>query len=225
MNYVICDDNIKDLEQLSNLLKLYFQFENIVATQKLYSDAKKLLDDPQTYDIYFMDIVIDKLNGIEVSKLIKKNNPQAIIILVSNSAGFALDGYKAQASRYLLKPIEKDFLYLELHDLMENFKHNNTLIPIGKKKVTAKEILYLDKIGRSVAIHFQNKTITEKGNISEWVELLKPLGFEVCYKGVLVNLSNIARVSDMNICLKNNEVLPISRRNYKKILKAYHFLS
>ena len=62
------------------------------------------------YDIYILDIYIDKINGIELAQTIKKNNEDAQIIFMTSSNAFYKDAFRIHAVHYLEKPIlEEDF--------------------------------------------------------------------------------------------------------------------
>jgi len=63
-------------------------------------------------DIVITDINMPKMNGIEMSKAIKKINPdQEIIITTAHSeTGYFMEAIDLQINSYLLKPIDKNVL-------------------------------------------------------------------------------------------------------------------
>ena len=109
MQLVICDDNLKDLTELENLLQKYSgRCQEIRFEVGRFSDPSLLLHNIQTgqlADIYPLDILMSKMTGIDLGNEIRKSNRKSVIIYVTSSDGFAIDAYGLHAARYLLKPV------------------------------------------------------------------------------------------------------------------------
>ncbi|WP_350343149.1 response regulator [Proteinivorax tanatarense] len=66
-------------------------------------------------DLYLLDIHMEGLNGLELGKIIKKKNPNSLIVYITGYDYFeyAHEAIKVQAFDYLLKPVpQSDFLKL-----------------------------------------------------------------------------------------------------------------
>lgn len=61
-------------------------------------------------DLVTMDITMPEMNGIEAVKAIKKNHPEAVIIMCSamGQQSMVLDAIKAGAKDFLVKPFTKE---------------------------------------------------------------------------------------------------------------------
>ena len=61
------------------------------------------LDDKE---IYFLDIEMKKLTGMDVARKIRERNDKSEIIFTTGLIDYIHDGYEVRAYRYLLKPIQ-----------------------------------------------------------------------------------------------------------------------
>ena len=64
-----------------------------------------------TFDIYLLDVIMPGQNGIELGLSIREFDQGGRIIYLTASSDFAVDSYRAKASDYLLKPLDKSRLF------------------------------------------------------------------------------------------------------------------
>lgn len=86
------------------------------------SEALKLLD-AEKFDVVITDILMPRINGIDLLRLIRANHPEVRVILVSGLKNFeyARQGMIYGASDYLIKPISEDHLQNALNRIELNF--------------------------------------------------------------------------------------------------------
>ena len=61
------------------------------------------LEDGNDYDIYFLDIEMPEMNGLELAREIREKNEDAYLIFITSHMEFAIDGYEVEAYQYILK--------------------------------------------------------------------------------------------------------------------------
>ncbi len=80
----ICDDSDAMRDELCGLIQGLCQKHSIAASVSCCSSGEELLFDPddknRTTDIFFLDILMKKLNGIETAAKLRAINPTAQII-------------------------------------------------------------------------------------------------------------------------------------------------
>ena len=76
-----------------------------------------LEEEMSQYDVAFLDISMDKLDGIEVAKRLRKYSDKVIIVFITAFLDYSLEGYKVNAIRYLLKSSPN--LKLDFDECME----------------------------------------------------------------------------------------------------------
>lgn len=93
-------------------------------------------------DIVITDINMPKMNGIKMSKAIKKINPeQQIIITTAHSeTGYFIEAIELQINSYLLKPVDKNMLKKKILEIAKVQKLNDE---VNAKQALMEEIANL----------------------------------------------------------------------------------
>ncbi|MDD4156858.1 MAG: response regulator [Candidatus Cloacimonetes bacterium] len=81
-----------------------------------------------TFHIFYFDLMLPGMNGIELCKLIKKNNPVAIIYAITGyTSVFELTTCRdAGFDDYFKKPLKIDEIYKAAEDAVEKLKRWTT---------------------------------------------------------------------------------------------------
>lgn len=115
MRILCVDDEPLMLQMLEMAVKEAKPDAEITAFEKqtdLLKDAKV-----NGCDIAFLDIHMRGMNGVELAKELKSVNPKMNIIFVTGFSEYANDAMKLHASGYIMKPVTKEDIELELADL------------------------------------------------------------------------------------------------------------
>lgn len=111
MKIAICDDSMKDLILLEELLEQYHQLNPTADFQvEKFSNSSQLqekIQQKELADIYILDILMAQATGIDLGNQIRKNSSESAIIYITSSDDFALDAFQIHAVRYLLKPVQE----------------------------------------------------------------------------------------------------------------------
>ena len=78
----LCDDDQKILNYLEERITWYAEEKAVSLYIKKFCFAKELemqLEKNQDYQIYFLDILMPDINGIEIGKVIRKQNEKAFL--------------------------------------------------------------------------------------------------------------------------------------------------
>ena len=152
--------------------------------KELYSasDGEKGLELYIKYkpDIVVTDINIPKMNGIDMSKAIKKINPdQQIIITTAHSeTSYFMEAIDLQISAYLLKPVDKNLL---TRKILEIAKHQKLNDEVYEQQALMKEIANLQNnmlivYDASDAIIFANTAFLHFFNLRHISEFSEKVG-------------------------------------------------
>lgn len=103
---VIDDDNYQAII-LNRLLKNK-GFKNI----HVFTSGEKFMKSPQQFDIYLVDIVLEKISGIEIVRKIRELYPKAVIIVISGltDSKIVTTAYSNGADDFVQKPVNGDIL-------------------------------------------------------------------------------------------------------------------
>ncbi len=102
----IVDDYKKDYDKLVEALKNYSKEFGEEFSYDYFDNGLAFLENYKPYyDIIFMDIEMPHIDGIEISAKIRKIDTKVCVVIVSNSAQYAVKGYSVDAYGYIVKPI------------------------------------------------------------------------------------------------------------------------
>ncbi len=103
---LIVEDEHLEIEAIRLIVEQYSQNLEVIGTAQ---SGKQALNDIRRLkpDIVLMDINIPEMSGIEVLKIIKKEDPSVKVIIITafNEFDFAHQAIKARVDDFLLKPI------------------------------------------------------------------------------------------------------------------------
>ena len=223
MNIAIIEDDEHDYITLKNIIKNYFLSVNITYHLKRYNYVDDLYHDIYNIDFIFLDIEFPgEENGIEVGSKIRDLKSDIFIVFISNYSQYLIDGYKAQANRYLEKPIQQLNFNIEMNSMLKKYLCNYLSLfdpKISLKKIYFKDIVYIEFVNRKSEIHFQDGFVLQTHyQLKEWIDLLPKQYFGQVYRSIIVNYMHICGSNDSNIALTNNENIPLSK-TYKNNFK------
>ncbi|MDD3746341.1 MAG: LytTR family DNA-binding domain-containing protein [Anaerostipes sp.] len=226
IHIAICDDEQLFIQQLSELLKRYSVETECEMRITTYSDGCKLVENyDTTIDLVFLDIKMDRMNGLQAAEKIRKIDAKVGIIFLTTLARYALEGYKYQATNYIMKPMK----YIRLKSEMDSWlkKHyaqaENPHILVandhGRYKVFLNTLRYIETFNRNLMFHTEQENILCYKTMKE-VELpLLTQGFARCHTSYIVNLFFVKNVEGLEIILISGERLPISQPKRKEFMQ------
>lgn len=148
MNILIVDDNSNNRMIIRLVLEDYQEDNNISFNIEEVADGEEAIAICQDkhFDIVYMDIMMPNIDGIEATKVIKKQFPKMMIIAVS-----AIDDIDRMklilnngAEDYISKPINTDIFvsrlinYIAIINYREHMMHNINKINVYTSKIFSK---------------------------------------------------------------------------------------
>jgi len=197
-----------------------------------YETGEALLAAETSYDIVFLDIQMDGLNGIDTAKLLREQSKDVVIIFITAMKEYVFEAFDVAAFHYILKPIrEERFVTVYTRAAEEVMYHKKQekkplFIKTRNRNITLeqKDILYIESRAKKVEIHTQNDVIEVYGAISK---LEKELcnDFYRSHRGYLVNLGYVAEYSSDSITLNNGDTILMAKEKYGEFVKVYmHYM-
>ncbi|MGL6105143.1 LytR/AlgR family response regulator transcription factor [Romboutsia sp.] len=213
---VVCEDENIFRSFLVEAISDVFIEKSIDLEIMEYSSGEALFDNyPENIDIFFLDIEMNKLSGMDVAKKLREHDTNVEIIFTTAVSGYLEQGYEVRAYRYLIKPFEKDDLKRHLLACISDIlsKRENYLVLEGKGilyKIDIDNITYIEVLQRNITVHTLDDKYTIKMSISNIEKKLKNYNFYRSHRSYLINLKYVQSISS-NMAIVNNDEVPISR--------------
>ncbi len=106
----ICEDDEMERTVLQELVKAWAETNDLEVFVSGFASGEELLChfSKQRYDILFLDILLEELDGIQTGQQIRSMDAKTDIIYCTAMTDFALDAYEVHAKGYLVKPYDPD---------------------------------------------------------------------------------------------------------------------
>lgn len=204
MKALCIDDEQLTLEQTIYVCKQTGLFSEITGYNRAAEALKKI--NANSYDVAFLDIDMPDINGIDLALMLKKINPQLMIIFVTAYSQYAVEAFKIHAQGYLCKPIKKEDIINELNYWKRN---EPTAIPDG---------IYIQTFGNFEVFINQTQINFERQKSKEI------LAYLVNKQGTSVSRAELAAIlwEEDEYTLSRQKQLDVYIRSLASTLKAYH---
>lgn len=123
MNILIVEDDTR----IAELIQRGLQEQGFVPALAYDGLSGKKLALQNDYDLIITDIILPKMDGLDLCKEIRKNKPDTPIIMLTalGSTDDKVEGFDAGADDYLVKPFEMRELLVRIRVLLK--RHNKTV--------------------------------------------------------------------------------------------------
>ena len=144
MNILIADDERLILNDMALKVKELFpdaRIDSVISASQSIELAHLI-----RYDVALLDIELPGTNGLELAKILQKENPKTNIIFITGYTDYSVKAFDVAASDYLLKPVKterlkKAFSHLRHPIPMPEEQENTGMsITIGEQLRTAREL-------------------------------------------------------------------------------------
>lgn len=227
INIAVCEDEKETqlliVDYIENILKnISIEYE----IKKYLSGEELLENNLKDIDILFLDIKMEKLNGMDTARMIRKMGSEMEIIFITSLIDYVQEGYEVRAYRYLLKPIEFEELKKHMLTCIKDIETNkDSYIIIKDKSNTYKiylnEIKYIEVQKKEMLIHTINKNFYIRYSLNKIEKELNLSRFIRCHKSFIVNLSHVENIKYNIAILESGEEVPISRYRYKEVKEKF----
>jgi DNA-binding LytR/AlgR family response regulator len=220
LKIVLCDDKQEVINKYAQLIYQCCDKYHINIELSCFFSGESLifhlLDNPNMADIIYLDILMDKLDGMVTAKKLRDLECKAQIIFLTSCEDFVYEAFDVNAVHYLLKDettkekFEHVFLRaveLAAHKEEEvfccEFDGKTSVIPLA-------QIAYFEIYKRVVSVYYGKNMITKfYASMDLLKKQLNRKGFVRVHRSFLVHLSYIVKFQNQSILLKTDAVIPI----------------
>lgn len=226
LRIAICDDEKIICRQLEDMLLDIGKNANQEIEIDVYYSGEKLcnlLNKGENYDVIFLDIELNQINGVEIGKKIREefNDESTQIVYISSKESYAMDLFEVRPLNFLIKPLNetkieatilKAVMLLDKENHYFNYKNSNVTF-----SVPLKDILYFESHGRKVNIFLNDEIKSFYGKLSSVEEQIDNKDYIMIHKSYLINFNHVIEHTYEYVKMSNQEVLTISQNNRKAV--------
>lgn len=230
LEIAVCDDEIITTSDIEKMLEKVSKKFGIEVNIDIFYDGSTLVEyinKGKKYDIIYMDIEMEKQNGVDAAKDIRKIDRNVFIIYVTSHESFAKEVFEVSAFRFITKPIdesifEKYFLAAKKEILEKPFYFQYQYNKITHR-VPIDEIIYFqsDKRITYIITSLENKKCYVKLNDIEKRLIAANIYFYRTHQSFLVNPRFVITYQYDTIELIDGTILTISENRRKKVGKLF----
>ncbi len=174
MKIAVIDDEKPQADILYSICNAYFGGHKQNVQIDCFPDGIAFFNSfkENTYKIAFVDIFMEKMNGIAVAEKLREKDRNILIVFVTTSPDFMMQAFSVHAFHYITKPYKAEQIYKVLDDassyVSDNSKYievmcdrRNTLISL-KEIVSVESDAHYINIGVVSGLRYRTRmTITE----------------------------------------------------------------
>ena len=230
LNIAIVDDTLSDVLRLENLIRNWFGIKKYKLNEiASFNSGEEILKnfEPKKFQIAFMDIIMENLNGVETARQLRSEDTELLIIFITTSREYAFDAFPIHPFDYILKPYNKKDIDKILDEAIRVLAAKDPEVTIkvsrSEYKIPIRLISSAVSQGHTVEIILiDGKCILSNMKFSEIEKIfLKYDNFLLCNRGIIVNMFQITSQSNGVFIMKNGTRYPIRVNGQSKIKSAF----
>ena len=193
MKFAVCDDEQTLRRDMADKIRSHCQGAAITE----FSSGDELLASAGGFDIIFLDIGMDGLDGMQTAHELRKNGCRAVIIFVTAFEDRVFDAFDVGAFNFLVKPVSDDRFEEVLKKAIDSCTNADTAgkderyITVKSGRVSTKlalsEIMYAEVLDRKLTLHTVNGEVEYYGRLSK-LENCTDDSFFRTHRAYLINL-------------------------------------
>lgn len=231
LKIVICDDEAFFLEQLTEKISSYLKEKEIPFQISTFHSGEQLQQDSrdELFDIAFLDISMEAVNGIDAAHYLRTVNQRICIIFVTGYMDYVLEGYKVGAFRYLLKDtLDTSFLECMEGVLQKFYINTEFCLELNGRNtyLKAEDICLVESRGHRLfflSAHDQSIIASKTMKLADIEQILKGYGFLRVHQSFLVNMKYITKISGYRLELEQKITLNVPKNRYQYVKQEYAF--
>ncbi len=235
---IAIDDEPLALKKLVTYIKK-IPFLELVAQCRSAFEAQQVLEQ-KPVEAIFLDINMPDLNGLDFAKSMQDHSKGPVMVFTTAYSEYAIEGYKANAVGYLLKPYgfdEFEAAAQKVKEICEIRQQSATAVEVSTDtddgiiyvksdykivRIDIDKIIYIEAMSEYLRISCEDKDkpVIVLLSMKKIEEHLPSNKFMRIHRSFIINLDKISEIKKNHVVLNGDISLPIGD-NYKDAFMAY----
>lgn len=225
MRIAVTDDEAAVRTQLRGLLEQYaVEHSSVLEIQEFESGEALLQADVSDFSIIFLDIEMPGRNGLQTAQVLRERDRQVLLFFVTGFAQYAVDGYDAEATGFIVKPVSATAFRRQMDKafrLLERRREHFLVLSNSReiRRIPISGITYIESVGHYVVIHSKEAAISFLKTLKSVEDQLTDEAFFRINQGILVHLPYVEAVLQDTAIVAGVQ-LNVSRIRKKGLMEA-----
>ena len=226
IKFAICDDEPVMAQEITNQLSQYMHEKGLTSyCLNSFSNGRSLLENGCDFDVIFLDIQMEHLNGMETAKMLRQRKNHSLLIFVTVLKEYVFDAFEVEAFDYLIKPLDSGHFKRTMDRVIISLRSKEAksiVIQRGTscEVILLEQILYCEVQGRKIYIHKNDGKIVGYYDKLEDMEQRLDSRFFRCHRSYLVNLEYVRGCNAGQVMLSQGDKIPVSRLRERDLTQA-----
>ena len=233
ISIAICDDD----KTINNCIEQYIMDSHAFSLGQIKIEAFlsgqelcKRLDSGKYFDLIFMDIEMDNIDGITTGQLLREKytHDSTLLIYVSSHTKYHGKLFDVQPYQFIQKPINKDEFFGKLKSALKKIESGNEIYCYKKDReyfqIKKQDIVFLESKGNNVILYVSgSEPIMFRGTLKEELKKLTNSFFLQPHIAYVTNMNHVVKFQSTQLIMDNGSIVPISEHRAKQA--KYTFLN
>lgn len=230
INIAICDDEVPITGRLEIILQEIASKNFVQIEEEVFWDGRKLaeaIEEGGSFDIVFLDIEMDREDGITVAHRIREIDKNVLIVYVTSHESYMQESFEVRPFRFLVKPVERKQLERCFLEAYEEISSNDSYFRYSyqrlKHKLLIRDIVYFESNRRKIYVVTEKGRFELYGKLNEIEESLKSskASFLRVHQSFLVNYRHVEGLGYDFVVMDNGRRISVSEDRRKQISEQY----
>lgn len=220
IHIAVCDDEKTMRMQIRTMAVDFFHRRKMEFIIEEFPDGRQLLERAWEMDILFLDIQMERMDGMETARILRSRGFKGFLIFITVLKEMVFQAFEVQAYDYLVKPVARekfDRMMNRLVDAAWNAEGARLLIRRGTESsvIDFDEIIFCEIIDRKVYLHLRTGKVIDYYDRMERLESKLDDRFFRSHRSYLLNMQYLKSYQDKTAFLsdggRGSYPVPVSR--------------
>ena len=221
----VCDDDMRFTAELEEMVRREADDSGISVETEAYSDGGTLVADIEKgyrYDLVFLDIEMERVDGISAARQIRRIDRSALLIYVSGYEQYLKELFEVEPFRFLSKPVDGAKFRKYFRDACARIGETEAYYRFSFnkeiRKVAVRDVVYFESRNRVVHIfmadgseeRFYGRLNAVEKELSEGCQ-----EFLRIHQSFLVNFDYVRVIGFSEVVMMDGQTLQVSEERQK----------
>jgi len=230
-NAAICEDEADIAKYIEKTLRQEFLNIGVQVSFDVYNDGERLIKQFEMhyhYDMIFMDIEMPNIDGISVCRKIREMNSNTLVVFISNKDELVFSSFEVKPFRFIRKSHYDSMIKDVISAIKEEMlSRNPRLIQITDSATKdvytfdVNNLYYVEAQLKYSIFHTNSSNVEIKAKLMDIESQLDEYNFLKPHRSYLINPAYISVIKKSEICMKDGQIIPVSRGRIDIIKQEY----